>query len=263
MKSSLKYEFKIKFKEFFGKIKKFYLQFFDKKKNSFRILLIMEDETFLIIKNENIIKREESLSFIKKVKMIEFPLEKSIEKTIKEEINFFERLKNQFFQLKNFLISIFNFEKKNKKISIMMSSDKFGFKKLILILTKNGKLFCLNSLNGKIFWSKYFTKNLIDFQILKKNGKFLIYLIFKKEKIFVLNSIDGQFLFKIDLEISILKSFLIKNSLMIIEKNTKKLISIDNEIIDQKPFYFQEIKKNEIFGYSLRNKMNVRRFRLN
>jgi hypothetical protein len=76
-----------------GSIEKFFLQYFNKENNSFRILLILEDESLLIIHNDKVIKREEALASIVNIQITDFPLEKSLENI---EENFIERITNQF-----------------------------------------------------------------------------------------------------------------------------------------------------------------------
>ena len=171
-------------------IDKFYILPFNKAqdKYQFKIVLSTKDASFILISSKqgsgktNWI-REEALSSIISAEIIDYPLNEldaEIEsldlsdadtiyeqflKRIKSQINQLQTLTCNFVSYLNELISTHAKESKDLNDNLNLDfalyedddqvsiRDKFGFHKLIVVLTKYGKLLGIDTLKGKLIWS--------------------------------------------------------------------------------------------------------------
>lgn len=114
--------------------------------------------------------REEALSNIAAVEFVELPvseLDASIEKEFKtSSSNVFKmlvhRLNTQFTQLSNLIFG------SQLSTNHGLIRDNFGLHKVIIVATKTGKLFALDTLTGSIIWS-YRLPNVKAFNIMDSN----------------------------------------------------------------------------------------------
>lgn len=151
---------------------------------SFRLLLVSEDHTIFLIQSVGksdaklLWSRDEALSTISKVKMIELPPSTSASKlellhaqfSVQSNAGIFtmflNRLKSQIRQIQTYADQI----KKQRKYSDIPSSsstsntdetsttltrDQFNIVKIILTFTGGRRLFALNSQNGETVWSSF------------------------------------------------------------------------------------------------------------
>lgn len=112
--------------------------------------------------------REEALSNVLSVKFIELPvseMDASIEREFATNGDIFgtlyRRLSNQLRQISTFISG----QKLESDRDLIR--DDFGFHKIILLVTKVGKVYSIDSLTGAIIWSKYIP-NIKPFQGLDK-----------------------------------------------------------------------------------------------
>ncbi|KAL6574922.1 hypothetical protein OROMI_012207 [Orobanche minor] len=129
--------------------------------NGFRALIVMEDHSLLLLQQGEIVwTREDGLASIVDVKASELPVEKDGVSVAKVEHNLFEWLKGHLLKLKGTLmiatpddlaaiqkIRLQSLEKSK------MTRDRNGFRKLLIVLTRAGKLFALHTGDGRIVWS--------------------------------------------------------------------------------------------------------------
>lgn len=123
-----------------------------------RLLILTSDNVLCLLQLPNgkmLWKREESLSNIVGIEFVELPvseLDASIEREFQTNSNdilsmLYNRVVTQMKQLTTFL--------SGKQItSNKLVRDEFGLHKLILAVTKVGKLFAIDTLTGDIIWSK-------------------------------------------------------------------------------------------------------------
>ncbi|PPS02292.1 hypothetical protein GOBAR_AA18389 [Gossypium barbadense] len=98
--------------------------------HGFRALIVMEDHSLLLLQQGAIVwSREDGLASIIDVTTSELPVEKAGVSVAKVELNLFEWLKLQ------------------------QTRDHNGFRKLLIALTRAGKLFALHTGDGRIVWS--------------------------------------------------------------------------------------------------------------
>jgi hypothetical protein len=134
--------------------------------------------------------------------------------------------------------------------------DKFGFNRLLIILTKSGKLFCIQTKNGEILWSS-FHQGLTHFHI--NHHENLIIGIMKDNSIITLNSLNGNPIIEREkLKFQVLAVSSMDSNLLFIDSHKNIHFLKANQTLD-KPFYFQELKEKEIIGYSLSQNENVRK----
>jgi hypothetical protein len=126
----------------------------------------------------------------------------------------------------------------------------------LIILTKSGKLFCVQTKNGEILWSTYH-QGLTHFHI--NHHENLIIGVMNDNSIITLNSLNGNpIIERKKLNFQVLSISSIDSNLLLIDSHKKLHLLNGNQSLD-KPFYFQEIKEKEIIGYSLSQNENVRK----
>ncbi|XP_062110550.1 uncharacterized protein LOC133822280 [Humulus lupulus] len=129
--------------------------------NGFRALVVMEDHSLLLLQQGSIVwSREDGLASIVDVATSELPVEKEGVSVANVEDNLFEWLKGHMLKLKGTLMlaspedvaAIQGMRLKNSEKS-KMTRDHNGFRKLIIVLTRAGKLFALHTGDGRVVWS--------------------------------------------------------------------------------------------------------------
>ncbi|KAJ8751721.1 hypothetical protein K2173_025893 [Erythroxylum novogranatense] len=131
--------------------------------HGFRALLVMEDHSLLLVQQGEVVWcREDGLASIIDVTTSELPVGKEGVSVAKVEENLFEWLKGHLLRLKGSLMvanpddvaAIQSMRMKNSEKS-KMTRDHNGFRKLLIVLTKAGKLFSLHTGNGRVVWSLF------------------------------------------------------------------------------------------------------------
>ncbi|KAL7137470.1 hypothetical protein ABFS83_10G094500 [Erythranthe nasuta] len=129
--------------------------------NGFRVLIVMEDDSLLLLQQGEIVwSREDGLASIIDVKASELPVEKDGVSVAKVEHSLFEWLKGHLLKLKGTLmiatpddvVAIQKIRLQSSEKS-KMTRDRNGFRKLLIVLTRSGKLFALHTGDGRIVWS--------------------------------------------------------------------------------------------------------------
>ncbi|PPS06385.1 hypothetical protein GOBAR_AA14257 [Gossypium barbadense] len=127
----------------------------------FRVLIVMEDHSLLLLQQGEIVwSREDGLASIIDVTTSELPVERDGVSVAKVEHNLFEWLKGHMLKLKGTLMlaspedmaAIQSMRLKSSEKS-KMTRDHNGFRKLLIVLTRAGKLFALHTGDGRIVWS--------------------------------------------------------------------------------------------------------------
>ncbi|CAI9097878.1 OLC1v1034391C2 [Oldenlandia corymbosa var. corymbosa] len=146
-----------------GKVQKLFLNNYIRtdRSSGFRALVVMEDHSLLLLQQGEIVwSREDGLASILEVTTSELPVEKDGVSVAKVEHSLFEWLKGHLLKLKGTLMLAtpddigaiqklrLQSSEKNK-----MTRDHNGFRKLIIVLTRAGKLFALHTGDGRIVWS--------------------------------------------------------------------------------------------------------------
>ncbi|CAI9780193.1 unnamed protein product [Fraxinus pennsylvanica] len=129
--------------------------------NGFRALIVMEDHSlFLLQQGEIVWSREDGLASITDVIASELPVEKDGVSVAKVEHNLFEWLKGHLLKLKGTLmiatpddIAAIQKMRLQSTEKSKMTRDHNGFRKLLIVLTRAGKLFALHTGDGRIVWS--------------------------------------------------------------------------------------------------------------
>ncbi|PIN21465.1 hypothetical protein CDL12_05810 [Handroanthus impetiginosus] len=129
--------------------------------NGFRFLIVMADHSLLLLQQGEIVwSREDGLASIVDVKASELPVEKDGVSVAKVEHNLYEWLKGHLLKLKGTLmIATPDDVAAIQKIRLQssekskMTRDRNGFRKLLIVLTRAGKLFALHTGDGRIVWS--------------------------------------------------------------------------------------------------------------
>ncbi|KAL6215585.1 hypothetical protein ACLB2K_015014 [Fragaria x ananassa] len=129
--------------------------------NGFRALIVMEDHSLLLLQQGAIVwNREDGLASIVDVLTSELPVEKEGVSVAKVEENLFEWLKGHLLKLKGTLMlasadDVAAIQERRLKSSekSKLTRDHNGFRKLIIVLTKAGKLFALHTGYGQVVWS--------------------------------------------------------------------------------------------------------------
>lgn len=129
--------------------------------HGFRALIVMEDHSLLLLQQGEIVwSRDDGLASIVDVTTSELPVEKVGVSVAKVEHSLFEWLKGHVLKLKGTLMlatpdEIAAIQKIRLQSSqkSKMTRDHNGFRRLLIALTKSGKLFALHSGDGHIVWS--------------------------------------------------------------------------------------------------------------
>ncbi|PSS01195.1 ER membrane protein complex subunit 1 like [Actinidia chinensis var. chinensis] len=131
------------------------------KSYGFRALIVMEDHSLLLVQQGEIVwSREDGLASVVDVTTAELPVEKDGVSVAKVEQNLFEWLKGHLLKLKGTLMlagpnevaEIQRIRLKSTEKS-KMTRDNNGFRKLLIVLTRAGKLFALHTGDGRVVWS--------------------------------------------------------------------------------------------------------------
>ncbi|KAK1367756.1 ER membrane protein complex subunit 1 [Heracleum sosnowskyi] len=128
----------------------------------FRALLVMEDHSLLLVQQGEIVwSREDSLASVVDVTTSELPIEKDGVSVAKVEHSLFEWLQGHLLKLKGTLMlatpdDIVAIQKMRLQSSekSKMTRDHNGFRKLLIVLTRAGKVFALHTGDGRIIWSQ-------------------------------------------------------------------------------------------------------------
>ncbi|GLT85426.1 hypothetical protein SLE2022_036160 [Rubroshorea leprosula] len=129
--------------------------------HGFRALVVMEDHSLLLLQQGAVVwSREDGLASIVDVTTSELPVYKEGALVAKVEHNLFEWLKGHWLKLKGTLMlaspedvaAIQRIRLKSSEKS-KMTRDHNGFRKLLIVLTRGGKLFALHTGDGRIVWS--------------------------------------------------------------------------------------------------------------
>eukprot|EP00245_Coleochaete_scutata_P017709 TRINITY_DN8832_c0_g2_i1.p1 TRINITY_DN8832_c0_g2~~TRINITY_DN8832_c0_g2_i1.p1 ORF type:complete len:1022 (-),score=187.79 TRINITY_DN8832_c0_g2_i1:311-3376(-) len=129
----------------------------------FRALVVGEDDSVgLLQQGEVVWVREEGLASIVGVEMVDLPPDKEGHKIAEVERNLVEWLKDHWVKAKVALMLATDDEKaavaterKNNKEKTALTADHNGFRKLIVALTRSGKVYALHSGDGRIVWSTF------------------------------------------------------------------------------------------------------------
>ncbi|XVF89193.1 hypothetical protein PTKIN_Ptkin19aG0110600 [Pterospermum kingtungense] len=133
------------------------------KSHGFRVLIVMEDHSLLLLQQGAIVwSREDGLASIIDVTTSELPVERDGVSVAKVEHSLFEWLKGHMLKLKGTLMlaspediaAIQSMRLKSSEKS-KMTRDHNGFRKLLIALTRAGKLFALHTGDGRIVWSHF------------------------------------------------------------------------------------------------------------
>ncbi|KAF6164457.1 hypothetical protein GIB67_025283 [Kingdonia uniflora] len=129
--------------------------------HGFRALIVMEDHSLLLLQQGNIVwSREDGLASIIDITTSELPVEREGVSVAKVEHGLFEWLKGHILKLKVTLMLAspddiaaiqgmrLKSSEKNK-----MTRDRNGFRKLLIVLTRAGKLSALHTGDGRVVWS--------------------------------------------------------------------------------------------------------------
>lgn len=128
----------------------------------FRALLVMEDHSLLLVQQGEIVwSREDSLASVIDVATSELPIEKDGVSVAKVEHSLFEWLQGHLLKLKGTLMlatpdDVAAIQKMRLQSSekSKLTRDHNGFRKLLIVLTRAGKVFALHTGDGRIIWSQ-------------------------------------------------------------------------------------------------------------
>lgn len=135
------------------------------KSHGFRALFVMEDYSLLLVQQGEIVwSREDGLASIVDSTTSELPVEKNGVSVAKVEHSLFEWLKSHLLKLKSTLMlatpddlaAIQGMRAKNSQKN-KLTRDHNGFRKLIIVLTKAGKVHALHTGDGRVVWSHFIT----------------------------------------------------------------------------------------------------------
>nr|XP_043633265.1 ER membrane protein complex subunit 1 [Erigeron canadensis] len=129
--------------------------------HGFRALIVMEDHSLLLLQQGEIVwSRDDGLASIVDVTTAELPVEKIGVSVAKVEHSLFEWLKGHMLKLKGTLMLATPDEVAAiQKIRLQssekskMTRDHNGFRRLLIVLTRAGKLFALHTGDGRVVWS--------------------------------------------------------------------------------------------------------------
>ncbi|KAK9073159.1 hypothetical protein SSX86_007483 [Deinandra increscens subsp. villosa] len=129
--------------------------------HGFRALIVMEDHSLLLLQQGEIVwTRDDGLASVIDVTTSELPVEKIGVSVAKVEHNLFEWLKGHMLKLKGTLmLATLDEIEAIQKIRLQssekskMTRDHNGFRRLLILLTRAGKLYALHTGDGRIVWS--------------------------------------------------------------------------------------------------------------
>ncbi|KAL9226825.1 hypothetical protein vseg_002594 [Gypsophila vaccaria] len=146
-----------------GSVQKVFMNYYIRTDRSygFRALVVMEDHSLLLLQQGNIVwAREDGLASVVDVTTSELPVEKKGVSVAKVEQGLLEWLKGHLLKLKGTLmlatpddmvaIQALRLQSLEKS---KMTRDHNGFRKLLIVLTKSGKLSALHTGDGRVVWS--------------------------------------------------------------------------------------------------------------
>ncbi|CAM8978672.1 unnamed protein product [Rhodiola kirilowii] len=127
----------------------------------FRALVVMEDHSLMLIQQGAVVwSREDGLASVLDVTTSELPVEKDGVSVAKVEHSLFEWLKGHMLKVKGTLMLANAEEVAAIQAMRLKSSEKSkltrdhnGFRKLLIVLTKAGKLYALHTGDGRVIWS--------------------------------------------------------------------------------------------------------------
>ncbi|KAL8200054.1 hypothetical protein R6Q57_011393 [Mikania cordata] len=129
--------------------------------HGFRALIVMEDHSLLLLQQGEIVwTRDDGLASVIDVTTSELPVEKVGVSVAKVEHGLFEWLKGHMLKLKGTLmlatpeetVAIQKIKLQNSEKS-KMTRDHNGFRRLLILLTRAGKLYALHTGDGRVVWS--------------------------------------------------------------------------------------------------------------
>ncbi|RZC50279.1 hypothetical protein C5167_018705 [Papaver somniferum] len=127
----------------------------------FRALIVMEDHSLLLLQQGEIVwSRDDGLASILDMTTSELPVEKEGVSVAKVEHSLLEWLKGHLLKLKGTLmlatpeevVAIQGMRLKSSQKN-KMTRDHNGFRKLLIVLTRAGKIFALHTGDGRVVWS--------------------------------------------------------------------------------------------------------------
>ncbi|CAL0319236.1 unnamed protein product [Lupinus luteus] len=129
--------------------------------HGFRALMVMEDHSLVLVQQGEIVwSREDGLASVVDVTTSELPVEKKGVSVAKVEQNLFEWLKGHVLKLKGTLmiasaddVATIQAIRLRSSEKSKMTRDHNGFRKLLIVLTRAGKVFALHTGDGRIIWS--------------------------------------------------------------------------------------------------------------
>ncbi|MQM09085.1 hypothetical protein Taro_041947 [Colocasia esculenta] len=129
--------------------------------NGFRALFVMEDHSLLLVQQGEIVwSREDGLASVISSTTSELPIEKAGVSVAKVEESIFEWIKGHMLKLKGTLmlaspddLAVIQRMRLRSSEKTKMTRDHNGFRKLLVVLTKAGKVFALHTGDGRIVWS--------------------------------------------------------------------------------------------------------------
>ncbi|KAJ3694522.1 hypothetical protein LUZ60_010002 [Juncus effusus] len=146
-----------------GSVQKIFLNNYIRtdKSHGFRALIVMQDESLLLVQQGKVVwYREDGLASITGTVTAELPVERETVSVKKVENTLFEWLKEHMIKLKGTLMlatpddlaAIQSMRLKSSERN-KMARDHNGFRKLIIALTRPGKLYALHTGDGRVVWS--------------------------------------------------------------------------------------------------------------
>ncbi|XP_076955641.1 uncharacterized protein LOC143630543 [Bidens hawaiensis] len=129
--------------------------------HGFRALIVMEDHSLLLLQQGEIVwTRDDGLASVIDVTTSELPVEKIGVSVAKVEHSLFEWLKGHMLKLKGTLmlatpdeVAAIQKIKLQSSQKSKMTRDHNGFRRLLILLTKAGKLYALHTGDGRVIWS--------------------------------------------------------------------------------------------------------------
>ncbi|EPS59522.1 hypothetical protein M569_15283, partial [Genlisea aurea] len=129
--------------------------------NGFRVLIVMEDYSLVLLQQGEIVwSREDGLASIIDVKASELPFEKDGVSVANVEHGLFEWLQGHLLKIKGSLmlaspdeLAVIQKMRLGSSEKTKMTRDRNGFRKLLVVLTRAGKILALHTGDGRIVWS--------------------------------------------------------------------------------------------------------------